>query len=73
METNKSVVFLLFGIIVSQLILIILKLTNVINWSWGWVFSPLWVPYLLSMLAGIILVIYLFAHNLKERIFRKHG
>lgn len=26
------------------LIFLVLKLTNNIDWSWWWVFSPLWVP-----------------------------
>jgi len=38
------------------LILITLKLTNYIDWSWWWVFSPLWaVPSI------VILAIILFA------------
>jgi hypothetical protein len=35
------------------LIFITLKLVNVLNWSWWWVLSPLWVP------AAIVLGIYL--------------
>lgn len=38
---------------VIQTILIILKLANLINWSWKWVLAPIWVP------ASIILLIYL--------------
>jgi hypothetical protein len=30
-----------------------LKLTHYIEWSWWWVFSPLWLPFLL------VLVVYL--------------
>ena len=26
------------------IIFLVLKLTNNINWSWWWVFSPLWIP-----------------------------
>jgi hypothetical protein len=33
---------------------IVLKLTNVIAWSWVWVLSPIWIP--LSILIAIILV-----------------
>ena len=34
-----------------------LKLCNVITWSWIWVFSPLWIGWLLSFIIfGIILI-----------------
>lgn len=26
-----------------QIVFIVLKLTNVINWSWVWVLSPIWI------------------------------
>lgn len=29
---------------------IVLKLCNVIAWSWWWVFSPLWIPLAIVML-----------------------
>ena len=31
---------------------VVLKLTNIIDWSWWWVFAPLWMP-----LAGFILIV----------------
>jgi hypothetical protein len=34
---------------------IILKLTNVIAWSWWWVLSPLWITFLLVI--GIAMLI----------------
>ena len=30
-----------------------LKLGNVIDWSWWWVFSPIWIP----LLAGSIIIV----------------
>lgn len=33
---------------------LILKLTNVISWSWWWVTSPLWITFG----AGIVLLIF---------------
>ncbi|GGB82747.1 hypothetical protein GCM10007424_23480 [Flavobacterium suaedae] len=36
------------------IVFIILKLTNVINWSWWWVTSPLWLPIAGVLVAGII-------------------
>ena len=35
------------GSLVTSLLLItfiVLKLTNVISWSWWWVLSPIWIP-----------------------------
>jgi len=34
---------------------IVLKLTGVIDWGWGWVLSPLWIP--LAIVAGICIVV----------------
>lgn len=36
---------------------IVLKLCNVINWSWWWVLSPLWISLILSII--ILIIIYL--------------
>lgn len=36
---------------------IVLKLTGVINWSWLWVLSPIWIMVALSIL--IILIVLL--------------
>lgn len=38
-----------------QLAFIILKLTNIIKWSWLWVLSPTWIP--LCILLVILLII----------------
>jgi len=35
---------------------IVLKLTGVIGWSWGWVLAPLWIP---AAIVGVIMVIIL--------------
>lgn len=50
---------------------IVLKLTNVIKWSWLWVLSPLWISFLL-FIAGLIifgigfLIYYLIKKNRKS-------
>jgi hypothetical protein len=49
------------GVIGSiTLILIVLKITNYIDWLWWWVFSPLWGGVLLAFLL-------LFIVNLMEK------
>lgn len=37
--------------------LIILKLLGVINWSWLWVLSPIWISFLIVLLILILVVI----------------
>jgi hypothetical protein len=36
---------------------IVLKLCNVIDWSWWWVLSPLWISVALFVVVGIPLLI----------------
>jgi hypothetical protein len=36
---------------------IVLKLTGVINWSWLWVLSPLWISAILTIIILLILLI----------------
>ena len=40
---------------------IILKLTDVIDWSWWWVLSPIWITILLflGILAGAFAVLFI--------------
>ena len=72
-EIDKPTLAVLLFIIVSQLILFALKVFNVIQWGWGWIFAPLWIPYFSLILFGLFIIIYLFTCNVKERIFKKHG
>ena len=37
------------------LIFIVLKLVGVINWSWWWVTSPLWLP--LAIVSSLFLIV----------------
>ena len=39
---------------------IVLKLCNVIAWSWWWVFSPLWIPLAIVMLGLLFFLILYF-------------
>jgi hypothetical protein len=53
------------------LIFLTLKLTNVIDWSWVWVFSPFWVgPLLLLSIVAIVFIIgfitIIIKHTLKK-------
>jgi hypothetical protein len=35
-------------------IFIALKLASVIDWSWGWVVAPIWIPVVLAAVIGIL-------------------
>jgi len=37
---------------------IVLKLTNVINWSWWWVLSPFWIPLSIAILILIGIIVF---------------
>lgn len=43
---------------VLTILFIALKLTHVIDWSWWWVLSPLWIPIALLFVVIIAIVIY---------------
>ena len=36
---------------------IVLKLCNVISWSWWWVLSPLWISFILLIVVVVVLII----------------
>ena len=61
MHNNKEVKTVGLGFADAlTLLFIALKLTGVINWSWLWVLSPLWIS--ISFLAVIAIVIVLIGH-----------
>ena len=41
------------------IVFLILKLCNVISWSWWWVTSPLWISLGLWLLFGLPMIIYM--------------
>ena len=61
MENNNysmsfsSVLFLIF---------LVLKLTNVIGWSWWWITAPLWIPAIIFLV--FVGGFYLFCQILKK-------
>jgi hypothetical protein len=40
------------------IVFLILKLTNVIAWSWWWVTAPLWITIAISIVIFIFIVIF---------------
>lgn len=41
------------------IVFIVLKLTHVINWSWWWVLSPIWITFLIFVV--IVAVVFVVA------------
>ena len=51
-------------ILVTFIILLVLKLAKYITWSWWWIFSPFWIPALISI---IIVVVHKFIFFVKNK------
>lgn len=43
---------------VLTIVFVVLKLVGVINWSWVWVLSPIWIDLILVVLLIVGLLIY---------------
>ena len=39
------------------IVFIVLKLLNIINWSWWWVLAPLWLPVGIFLIIALIFII----------------
>ncbi len=39
------------------LVLLVLKLTNIIDWSWWWVTAPLWITFILLLIIFTVIEI----------------
>ena len=70
---NKSTVSSGVGLSTLLLVLFIgLKLGNVINWSWFWVLSPLWIPFIVVIGVVVFMLIAAFiTGKIDERRTRK--
>ena len=40
------------------IVFITLKLCKVIDWSWWWVFSPLWIPLAILFVIGLLVSVF---------------
>ena len=48
---------------VLLIVFIVLKLCNLIDWSWGWVFAPFWIPLSIVVLVVIIVLFIYFTKS----------
>jgi hypothetical protein len=58
-STQKTTIQLLPGGTVLTIVFVLLKAYGKIDWSWWWVFSPLWIP--IAIFLGVMAVIAIFA------------
>ena len=49
MENNSNYTSGLSFSSILFLVFLVLKLTNVIDWSWWWVTAPLWIPIIIFL------------------------
>ena len=69
MNNNNKVVVYSPSCMILFIVFLVLKLTNVINWSWWWVTAPLWIPVSIALvlliiaiaILGVIAIIELFS------------
>lgn len=54
-DNNNGVGVTFFGLL--TVLFIGLKLTKVINWSWGWVLAPLWMPAAVIIICAVVVTI----------------
>lgn len=52
---------------VLTLIFIVLKLTNVIAWSWWWVLSPIWIPVSVVIICFLAWIIHEYIEDRKYK------
>ena len=52
------------------IIFVILKLTGAIAWSWWWVFSPLWIVFVLGIL--LLIVAAIFSKKVRQALTRRY-
>ena len=54
MEDEKTIVKGLSFVDALQIVFIVLKLVGVLTWKWVWVLAPLWIPFIIVIILGVI-------------------
>ena len=52
------------------IVFLVLKLCNVIDWSWWWVTSPLWIPIIVVFAIPFCIVFFVMLALLFKKLFR---
>ena len=65
---DPSMIFAEFFLWVLTIVFITLRLCGVIDWSWGWVLAPLWMPVVVFLfLLGIVWLISIIFQDNESR------
>ena len=59
MEKKEYTINCGLGSIVLTVMFFIAKILGYINWSWVWVFAPIWIPF--AMLAIVLIAVTIWA------------
>jgi magnesium-transporting ATPase (P-type) len=60
-----------WGLSILTAVFAVLKLTHVISWSWLWVFSPIWIQFLVSLSIFIVAILFIAIVNIFIAIANK--
>lgn len=52
---------------VLTIVFVVLKITNLIDWSWWWVLAPAWIPVSLVLVVLLVIVLVLLVKWLTSR------
>ena len=50
--------------VIVFIVFLILKLTGLIDWSWWWVTSPLWIIF---VIIGVVTLLYILVFTIRSR------
>lgn len=57
MSEQERIPFFVIVTWILAIVFMVLKLCKVIDWHWAWVFSPLWIRYVICLVSYILLLI----------------
>jgi energy-coupling factor transporter transmembrane protein EcfT len=55
-------------LMILTLIFVVAKITGHLTWSWLWVFSPLWLPFIVIVSFGLIAIVGIFLYEKHQKI-----
>ena len=70
MRDNEDRIIDIF-LILTAIVLVVLKITNVIKVSWPWLLSPFWIMAVLGILVCIIITVMYIIHSIRYEMKEK--
>lgn len=72
-EKNINIKIRFDWLVVLTIVFVLLKVFGKITWSWIWVLAPLWLPYALIAVIGLIIFIGIKIAEIFDYIFTPQG